>query len=302
LLETAKARDGKYTTYTLGFVVAPRINAAGRIKHAGSAFKLLTAQTKEEAQVYAQELDALNTQRQKLTERILSEAREQTLQQADRKVLLAAGEDWPKGVVGLVAGKLAEETGKPVLVMDKGPEFATGSARSFPFFDIVAGLKQAQHLLTKFGGHTQAAGFTLPTKNIELLYASLLKFADELPPPPVEVVLEADAELASNEYNWENYEWIDKFEPFGFGNLKPRFIGRGMQVVDSRIVGADGQHLKLRLLWNDKSIEAIAFRQGYWAPKLSEHGLIDVVFEMDVNEWNGHKDLQMKIIDIKQGE
>jgi single-stranded-DNA-specific exonuclease len=302
LLEVSKMKPGKFTTHTLGFVLAPRINAAGRIKHADVAYKMLISENILEAQNYAFELDSLNTHRQILTERILSEAREQILPNADRKVLLAAGADWPKGVVGLVAGKLAEEFNRPVLVMDKGPEFATGSARSFPHFDIVKALTASKDLLEKYGGHTQAAGFTLRSSNIDLLYQQLLEFAETLDETDSDPVLELDAEINATDFSWETQELIEKFEPFGFGNPRPKFAGRGLQVVECRTVGAQAQHLKLRLLWEGRVIDAIAFRQGFWFGKLAAEQFVDVAFEMESNEWNGHKDLQMKVIDIKQGE
>lgn len=302
LLEVSKLKPGKFTTHTLGFVLAPRINAAGRIKHADVAYKMLISENILEAQNYAIELDSLNTHRQMLTERILSEAREQVLPNAQRKVLLAAGADWLKGVVGLVAGKLAEEFNRPVLVMDKGSEFATGSARSFPHFDIVKALTASKDLLEKYGGHTQAAGFTLRSANIDLLYQKLLEFAETLGEIDADPVLELDAEITAADYNWETQELLEKFEPFGFGNPRPKFAGRGLQLVECRTVGAQAQHLKLRLLWDGKIVDAIAFRQGFMLSKLVPEQILDVAFEMESNEWNGHKDLQMKIIDIKQGE
>lgn len=302
LIDASKMKPGKYTTHTLGFVLAPRINAAGRIKHADVAYKMLISENILEAQNYAIELDSLNTHRQMLTERILSEAREQILQHRERKVLLAAGSDWPKGVVGLVAGKLAEEFGRPVLVMDRGEEFATGSARSHPNFDIVQALKYSSDLLEKYGGHTQAAGFTLKSANIGNLYQRLLEFAETLKEEDSEPVLSLDAEIKSEDYNWDNFDFIEKFEPFGFGNLRPKFLGRGLQIVEYKTVGAEAKHLKVKFLWDGKVIDAIGFRFGYLAGKLDLNTPVSVAFEMEANEWNGRRDLQMKLIDIKQGE
>ncbi|MBX4187737.1 MAG: single-stranded-DNA-specific exonuclease RecJ [Candidatus Doudnabacteria bacterium] len=298
LLDTAKFKPGKFTTHTLGFVVAPRINAAGRIKHADVAYKMLISDNIIEAQNYAMELEGLNLHRQQLTEQILSEAREQILLVSDKKVLLASGANWPKGVVGLVAGKLAEEFGKPVLIMDRGELQATGSARSHPNFDIVKALTYSKDLLEKYGGHTQAAGFTLRSDKIESLYMKLLEFAETFAPDDSGPVLEIDAEMSSTDLNWETYELIEKFEPFGIGNPRPKFLGKSLQLVDCRTVGADSQHLKLRALWNGKVAEAIAFKQGYLTAKLKPGSSFDAVFEVEANEWNGHKDLQLKIIDI----
>jgi single-stranded-DNA-specific exonuclease len=302
LMEVSKMKVGKPTTHTLGFVIAPRINAAGRIKHADAAFKLLISENILEAQNYAKELDDLNTHRQMLTERILSEAREQILMLTDRKVLLVAGKDWPKGVVGLVAGKLSEEFAKPVLVMDRGEVFATGSARSHPNFDIVQALNHSKDLLEKYGGHTQAGGFTLKSDNIEAFYARLLEFAETLENSEADPTLELDIEMKSEEFNWETFELVNKFEPFGWGNPKPKFVGRGMRVIEARTVGGDSQHLKLRLLWDGKVVDGIAFRQGFLLPKCMPNCEMDVAFEMESNEWNGRKDLQIKVIDINLKE
>jgi single-stranded-DNA-specific exonuclease len=301
LIDVCKIQGGKLTTHTLGYLIAPRINAAGRIKHADAAFKLLISEDLEQARVYAKELDELNTHRQTLTEQILSEAREQIMLVSDRKVLLAAGEGWPKGIVGLVAGKLAEEFNKPVLIMDKGPEFSTGSARSHPKFDIVKALVHSKDLLEKFGGHTQAAGFTLASSNIEPFYKKLLEFAENLADEP-EPLLEVDAEMESKDFNWETHEYLEKFEPFGLGNPRPKFIGRGMQVIDARTVGGEGRHLKLKLLWNGKVVAGIAFKFGFLVTQIRANQTLDAVFEMESNEWNGHKDLQVKIIDLNLKE
>ncbi len=300
LLEVAKLRPGKFTSHTLGFVLAPRINAAGRIKHADAAYKLLVSDNILEAQNYALELDNLNVHRQMLTEQILSEAREQVMMLTDKKVLLAAGSNWPKGVVGLVAGKLAEEFGRPVLVMDKGEVYATGSARSHPQFDIVKALTHSKDLLEKYGGHTQAAGFTLNSDKIDLFYQKLLEFADSLDMAESEPVLDIDIEMKSSDLNWDVFELIEKFEPFGMSNPRPKFLGRNMTVIEARSVGQENQHLKLRLLWDGKVVDAIAFKQGFLVTKLIPNSNIDVVFEMEVNEWNGHRDLQIKIVDINQ--
>jgi single-stranded-DNA-specific exonuclease len=298
LLDVSKVNVGKFTTYTLGFMLAPRINAAGRIKHADAAYKLLISQNSVEAQNYALELDSLNTHRQMLTEQILSEAREQIIMLTDKKVLLAAGANWPKGVVGLVAGKLSEEFGRPVLVMDKGEEFATGSARSHPKFDMVKALTYSKDLLEKYGGHTQAAGFTLSSKNIDALYQKLLEFADSLESADSDPVLEIDAQISSKDLSWDVYDALEKFEPFGLGNTRPKFLGQGMTVIEARTVGAEGKHLKLKLLWDGRVIDAIGFKLGYWCSKLSPQSSLDVVFELEANEWNGNKELQMKICDL----
>jgi len=283
LLKLSGVDGNVLDTYTLGFIIAPRINAAGRIKHADIAFKLLVCSDPVLAEQLAVELNALNTHRQQLTEQVLSEAREQIQLISDKKVLLAAGQNWPKGVVGLVAGKLMEEYGRPVLVMDKGELVATGSARSLHQFDIVKALGHAKELLTKYGGHTQAAGFTLVTENIPALHQKLLEYAETLEEGLLGPTLELDALATGADLNFQNYEDISKFAPFGIGNHRPKFQSLDIEVLEVRTVGAENRHLKLRLRIQPHTYDAIGFNQGFWAGILRPGEKIDIAFELSEN-------------------
>jgi single-stranded-DNA-specific exonuclease len=292
--------DGKVPdAYVLGFIIAPRINAAGRIKHADIAFRLLICEDTAEAEKLAVELNALNTHRQQLTEQVLSEARDQISLISDKKVLVAAGTDWPKGVVGLVAGKLVEEYGRPVLVMDKGELVATGSARSVNNFDMVKALTHAKELLTKYGGHTQAAGFTLVTENIPALHSKLLEYAETLEEETLGPILDIDSEAASPDLTFDTYDLIAKFEPFGYGNHKPKLVSYGFEVLEIRTVGATGSHLKMKVRLNDKIFDSIGFNQAFWVQVLKLGQKIDIVYELSCNEWNNQRNLELKILDIK---
>lgn len=286
-------------TYTLGFLLAPRINAAGRLTHASAAFKLLTANDPHEAVTLAKELNELNIRRQMLTDQVLSEARAQVELAVEKKVFVLHSEDWPKGIVGLVAGKLAEEFSRPVLVMEKGEIFATGSARSVADFDLVAALNFAKNYLQKFGGHTQAAGFTLVVEHIEAFHQKLLEYAESINFMIVPPSLELDAVLQPSDISWENYELLQQFAPFGIGNRKPRFAGFGLKVLDLRTVGNASKHLKSCLAFGEHTLDAIAFNQGFIANTLKIGDTVDAAFELNANEWNGNKSLQLKILDIK---
>lgn len=296
LLEQAGVAE-RIDTYTLGFIIAPRINAAGRIKHADIAFRLLITDDPGEARTLATELSMLNSHRQQLTERVLSEAREQVELMAGKRVLLAAGQDWPKGVVGLVAGRLAEEYGRPVLVMEKGEEFATGSGRSSGSFDLVAALNYSREVLSKYGGHTQAAGFTLPVDNIPVFHKKLLEFAEAMV-EETGPMLEIDLAVDPSDITPENVDLLEKFGPYGFGNPKPRFVLYGTKVIEMRLVGADNRHLKLTLAAGDLTLPAIAFNQGFLGPRLAIGLPVDVAFELSANEWNGRRETQARILDI----
>ncbi len=298
LLAAAAART-PYDAFTLGFVVAPRINAAGRIKHADLAFRLLISENILEAQNLALELNELNKHRQLLTEQIVSEARSQLELVMDRKVLLAAGVNWPKGVVGLVAGRLAEEFNRPVLILDKTESHATGSARSTENFDMVMALTNAKDLLVKYGGHKQAAGFTLESTNIDAFYASLLQFADSQNFDVSDPVLRIDAEISGDDLNFETLDYVEKLAPFGFGNSKPKFLTKQMEVIDTQFVGAKSQHVRIRLRINDKIFTAIAFNQPFLGAKLKAGDKIDMVYELSSSEWNGLRQMDLKIIDVE---
>jgi single-stranded-DNA-specific exonuclease len=299
LIATAELRSNKYDTFTLGFILAPRINAAGRIKHADIAFKLLISENSNEAFELAQELNELNKHRQVLTEQVTSEARSQIELIADKKVLLAVGKDWPKGVVGLVAGRLSEEYNRPVLALSMAEGVATGSGRSVADFDLVEALKFARDFLQKFGGHTQAAGFMLASDNVSGFHAKLLEYAEALNLTISDPVLEIDAEVEATDITWDNLNYLEKLEPFGYGNSKPKFLGHGLEILDLRLVGAANQHLKLRVQFGEHALEAIAFGQGFLSNNLRIGRKIDAVFELSANEWNGNRSLQLKILDLK---
>jgi len=285
-------------TYTLGFVLAPRLNAAGRLEHAGVALDLLLEDNEVVAQEKAGALNEINSRRQNLTQVVLSEAREQALINSSRPILLLYKTGWPKGVVGLVAGKLAEEFHKPTFVLEQGEEEATGSARTVGDFDVIEALKPAAHLLSKFGGHKQAAGLTLPNGNLEALYKILIKQAEEQQLEEKEAVIDLEAELKAGEINLETCERIAAFEPFGVGNLRPKFLISGLKVGGVKIVGAQGQHVQLRLHLGSTEVPAIVFNAFEVVKKLKFGDTVDVAAELIREEWNGTR-LKLKIYDLK---
>jgi single-stranded-DNA-specific exonuclease len=298
LLARAGLKSDIYDAFTLGFILAPRVNAAGRIKHADIAFKLLISENPQEAEALAQELDELNKHRQMLTDQITSEAKGQIELIADKKVLLAKGSDWPKGVVGLVAGRLAEEFNRPVLALSMAEGVATGSARSVGNFNIVEALGFAKETLIKYGGHPQAAGFTLASDNIPSLHQKLLEYAESLDLSLGDPVLEIDAEVSAEDMTWDNLGFLEKFGPFGFGNPKPKLVGYGLEVIEMRLVGAQNQHLKMKVRFGENALEAMAFSKGFMASSLQIGKKIDIVFELTSNEWNGNRSMQLRVIDI----
>jgi single-stranded-DNA-specific exonuclease len=235
-------------TYTLGFVIAPRLNAAGRLEHANIALHLLMEQDPVAAQQKAVALEEINRRRQDLTGRVLSEAREQALQYQDRKVLVLLGQDWPKGVVGLAAGRIAEEFHKPAIVLDKGELESTGSARTVGEFNVLEAIKHGSLHLIRYGGHQQAAGLTLKTAEYEQFYKKILEYAEHnLSETDLDRQLLLEAELNPEDLQLTTYNLLTKLEPFGVGNPKPKFLIKNLKINSVRLVGGEKQHLQLQL-------------------------------------------------------
>ncbi len=300
LIRVVGIEGQKFDTFTLGFILAPPINAAGRIRHADVAFQLLIAADEIQAEKLAAEVIELNRLRQMLTDQVLSEARALAETNLDKKIILVSGDEWPKGVVGLVAGKLMEEYNRPVLVVSVDPDgVATGSARSTSEFNIVAALGHAREHLQRYGGHAQAAGLTAHRDTLEALHQKLLEHAENLNLVLSDPVLYIDAEVAPADITWPNLEFIEKLAPFGTGNPKPKLLGFGLEVIDYRPVGNASQHLKLKVKYGEHQLESIAFNQGFLATRLTVGSKFDAVFELTANEWNGNRTMQLKIIDIK---
>lgn len=293
--------SGDFDAFTLGFLIAPRINAAGRIQHAGIAFSLLATDDPAEAAMLAGQLESLNAHRQRLTEQIASEARNQVLGQDGRKVLLAVGIDWPKGVLGLAASRISDEFGRPTIVLEQSGDIATGSARSVGNFNIVAAFAHGKKFLDRYGGHTQAAGLTLKASLIPNFYEAVLQYAQEnFSDEDLIKEYEIDAYLDPSEITGALLSELRKFEPFGPGNPAPRFGLSDFTLEQQKIVGTNGRHIKIHAANNGKIYELIGF--GH-AKRFSSIGLgekLDFIVEPSFNVWNGRKSIQLKIKDLRK--
>jgi single-stranded-DNA-specific exonuclease len=310
LLQLANVAPEDINSKTLGFTLAPRINAAGRLEHASGAFNLLIADDPLQAVAAATALDALNKKRQLLTETVMSEARAQIELVRDRSVLMVYGSDWPKGIVGLVAGKIADEYAKPVFVMERGEEFSTGSARSIPAFNVVEALIYSKDLLVKYGGHAAAAGFTVRTEHIEKFYDALLRFADtvmvESDDGEVGVeekqsgkVLEAEAELYTDELTIQTAQSIDCLEPFGKDNDRPKFIVRNVTLESMAAVGKEQQHAQITITAGGRKVKGIAFSMATSFSHFVPGEQLDVLCELMVDSWQGMRTLKLRAIDLR---
>lgn len=285
----------------IGFMLGPRLNAAGRLKEALAAFELLTTNDVFKAGELAQQLDMQNRERQRITRDMQARAEEMVISEDPSAYLFfAAHEDFNPGVVGLAASRLTEKYYRPAIVASIGEEETRGSCRSIPEFHITDALDQCADLLVRHGGHAAAAGFTVKNKNITALVARLKAIAEEkLSAIDLKPTVTADAEVSLSEMRPEVYEKGLKYlEPTGYGNREASFVARNVKVKSSRVVGADGKHIKLSLE-DEKGIahDAIGFRLGEWHKSMPAR--VDVLFTFEPNEYNGRVTYQLNLKDLK---
>ncbi|KKQ18847.1 MAG: Single-stranded-DNA-specific exonuclease [Berkelbacteria bacterium GW2011_GWA1_36_9] len=283
-------------TYTVGFQIGPRINAPGRMDHTNESFYLLISADQKEASVLAEKLDTINRQRQKELQRVLLEAREKVVRKKldQKKLILVEGENWPQGIVGLVAGKLMEEYSRPVIVCERKEGKLKGSARSISAYNMVEALEQAKDYLLKYGGHKKAAGLSLDLKQWSNLYNKLLEVADvKLSDKDLMPKIKIDLKLKKEDLKLALFDKIKKLEPFGLGNNRPIFQLEQAQITDVKTVGKKKEHLKFKA----DDISAIGFGMGD-LEKTLKNGKADIVFTLDEDNWSIRK-LQLKVLDLK---
>ncbi len=301
LLRAAGLRPGEVTATTIGFCLGPRLNAAGRISDPMHSYRLLITADQSEAGRLAACLNEYNRRRQSLTTQAYELAEQIALSRGpDQPLLFAADETFPSGIVGLVAGRLTETYYRPAVVVEKGAEFSKGSCRSIAEFHITRALDECRDLLVRHGGHAAAAGFTIRNENLDELARRLDAIARrELGERELVPTLNIDAEVPLEEMDWATAEWLQRLEPCGYANPTPIFLSRGVRVLHAQAVGGEGRHLKLLLAVGDHRREAIAFRQGKRLGNLGD--LVDVVYSLEVNEWNGERRLQLNVQDLRPG-
>lgn len=309
---------GKFLDTThISFNLAPRLNAAGRMDHANGAYKLLMAEKSEEAEELAQNLERNNQIRQKLTDEMMEEVRKRIAKRKDLpKVVIEKDKDWKIGLVGLVAGKLVEEFSRPFLIMrEEETGECAGSGRSIVPFNLIESIGKCSELLTQFGGHSQAAGLKVKKNCFKKFDKKINEIADEiLTQEDLIPSIEIDAEIDAEKINWDLVSELEKFAPFGYANRKPVFLVKNLEVHEIKAVGNNKDHLRasLRTTFENgraKYFPAIGFRLGYMLEQMpgSETGLrwgdkVDVVFQPEINEWNGDRELQLNVVDIRLSE
>ena len=281
----------------ISWSLAPRLNAAGRLQHALTSYKLMVTESTEEALELSTVLEEQNAERQKMTGRSLAKAKEQVLAKGISPILIASDPDYPPGIIGLVAGRLSEEFYRPAIVIKVGEKSSNGSCRSIPEFNIINALNECHELMSDFGGHARAAGFTMPTKNLSKLEEKLNLMAEQqLAGLDLRPRLDIDAEMNLSQLGGNTYQSLQSLAPFGMGNPIPTFVSRSVEVVDCQTMGNNGGHLRLKLRQNNANWEAVAFGLGECFKDMHSH--IDIVYNLRLEHWRGEERLRLNIQDI----
>ncbi len=299
LANVAELQIAKTTATNIGFVLGPRLNAAGRLDSALAAFDLLSTPDLMKAGQLAQQLELQNHSRQDITRKIQAQAEEMTLAgDPGAFILFAVSPDFNSGVVGLAASRLVETYYRPAIVGQQGEETTRCSCRSIPEFHITEALDKCADLLVRHGGHAAAAGFTVKNENLLELQQRLRTLAkDQLSQSDLRPVLSADMVVPLSDMNSDVLKNMDYLQPTGYGNPEPVFVSRDIQVKASRTVGVDAKHLKLTLSDGNVTFDAIGFRLGHL--KANMPARVDVMYTFEINEFNGRTSLQLNLKDVK---
>ena len=288
--------QGTVSSDQVGFQIAPRMNACGRMASARIAFDLLTTRSKTEAEELAARMEALNQERKaeenKVLEAALSQASQMDL--VEHHAIVVWGEGWNSGVVGLAAGRVAEQFSYPTVALAVEGDTCVGSARSAGDIDIYKALSQCADLFERFGGHKQAAGLTLKRKNLEAFTECLSQaVAEQTGGKPVQPAILCDGRLALRDVTEDTVHWLEKLEPFGMGNPAPRFLCEDAQPLSLRAVGADGRHLKCSFQQGNELRDGIYFGGGAWAGKTA--GRFRFAFSPTLNEFRGKVSAECRV-------
>ena len=322
LVRKAGLQPGKIRERDVAYVLAPRINAAGRMKDASIAFKLLTTDDPAEATYYVEELEQLNLSRQRQTEELMNHVRMEAQLRPNDKVVLVSGDNWPEGIIGLVAGKLSEEINRPVLVLSRGPEFSRGSARSQKGLNIIDALGGCADILVRYGGHAQAAGFTIANNYVEKLREHLLNWnGQQVASRTAKVTGETEVEIADEtgvvieqetisarmvdlvfkrleRINYSTYTKIRELAPFGAANPEPIFKIEGLRILSGWLSGFDGRNLRLLLGNGHVQFKGALIRGGAQRSSFPVGQVVNVVFSLEP-AWNSPENASKQEVWLK---
>ncbi len=300
LLEEAGQENQAITSTTIGFTIGPRINAAGRLDTAEHALEMLLGKV-EKVPI----LSELNQKRRDIVSDYVAQASEKIRNmETIPHVIVVSSPEWNAGTLGLIASKMVDVFSRPCIAMQEKPDELVASCRSLNNFNITAFLRdEANGLFTNVGGHMLAGGFSMPVENRE----ALEKIIEEKAPSYIDLSnfygqLELECEIDAEEMNIEMINKMSKFEPFGQGNPQPILMAKNVKLADVQSVGKKKEHLRFGVEVGSKKVNAIAFRFGEHLDKITSDKKYDIAFNLDVNEWQGHKKMQLRIVDLKPAE
>lgn len=306
LLDVAGLTGKTIDSYHIGFMLAPRINAAGRMSTPDIATRLLLASDEamgDEARALATELDGENVRRQEEEADILAAAKKIVQTDPDvgaRSILVVAGEGWHRGVIGIVASKLVDAFHRPAIVLSVEDGVAHGSCRSIPRFDMLGALERCAHLFIRFGGHKQAAGLTMEAARVKALRLAVNDVADAvLGPEDLMPRLRVDGDLLFRGITGGVAAGVASLAPFGAGNPRPVFAARGVEVVDGPRKLKE-RHLKMTLRQDSRIFRAVAWRAAERHDYIVEHkAALDVAFSLEQNQYNGETYVELTVADVR---
>lgn len=296
--------DGQVSEEDVAFSLAPRINAVGRLQDASLAVRLLMTESTKEARELAETVQSLNSERQKIVQDIFKEAEQIIHSDVVQDFIIVAKKGWNEGVLGIVASQLVRKYDRPtiVLTIKEDTNEMKGSGRSIPAFDLFENAMNIRDLFTNFGGHSQAAGMTFPMENLPLIQIKLNEMIKEqLTEEDFKQVIEVSREINVDELNEKLIHEINQLAPFGMGNAKPNFLLKDTP-SDVRQIGREKNHLKLQFQANDDILEGIGFGMGDIYPFITPHTPLSIVGDLNINEWNGYRTVQIVIQDVQIDE
>lgn len=303
LIKKARINLGEIDTRSIGIQISSRLNAAGRVDHANLALEMVIAQDKEKAKELADKLQKLNELRQKRMEKIFEEVKQDIGKEPKDKILVVYRENWPVGVLGITSHRLMDLYNRPSILISIREHEIKGCGRSVDGINLIEILKKLENYLGHYGGHAGAAGFTLKEKKIELLKEfceKLQQIAEtELQNLDLRPKITIDCELDLKDLTWPLYEEIKRLEPFGEENPPPVFLAKNLAIEGIRKVGKTNLHLKITVEGGKKMIY---FRGGESLTLDDVSKKIDVVFEIGENQWNGTKEMEFRVLDLKKNE
>lgn len=304
LLDVSGLTGQELSSGHVGFSLAPRINACGRLGDPSLGAELFLTDSPDRARQLAESLDEENRRRQGIEEDILREALEpvKKMNPASVRAIVLESDTWHTGVIGIVASKIAELTFRPTVLIAIENGTGKGSGRSIPGFNLHSALTECSDLLIKYGGHAQAAGLSIRQEDVPRFRERLNQIGHEwLADQDLIPTVRVDSELREDQITVGLASELETLEPFGLGNPNPLFLTRNLFILQHRTVGADGRHLKLKLGRGDRVLDAIGFRMGERYSRLvSCSGQVDAVYALEVNRWNGRQAAELNLRDLRE--